>query len=195
MSAGTLPAIAAPDERSLLERLAPQVDDGMLREIAAADYGHGTDEHCLHLRRMIDDGVLPADGWYPLEVLELIRWSEPDQPGWRPGDEGRRGHLMRAFCSAWLLRIGGTPGMNFEGDGHATVLQLVLSLEQVHRGEEAIGSSWRFDGRWGLRASHDDFKRAEWQALGARLAGLGRSARSDALREWLRLIGDGLAEG
>jgi hypothetical protein len=98
-------ARAQPSPTALLDLLGSQVDDSMLREIAAADYGCDADVHFEHLRLIRDEGkILAADEWHPTEVLELIRWSQPDDPNWKPGATGRRGHLMRAFACTVLLR-------------------------------------------------------------------------------------------
>jgi len=93
-----------PNAEDLLDLLLPQIEDGMLQQIAAADYGNDIEEHLLPLSEFRDRRIVPVLNWYPCEVLELIRWSEPDQRGWRPGDEGRRGHLLRAFACTMLLR-------------------------------------------------------------------------------------------
>ena len=96
----------------LLDVSRRQVDDGMLAEIAAADYGMDGDVHLAELRLIHDQGVIPAPlRWHPGEVLELIRWSNPEDPAHKPGCTGRRGHQMRAFaCAALLLRgDGGRP--------------------------------------------------------------------------------------
>lgn len=246
----SIPRIAEPNALALLEQLGALVDDDTLREIAAADYGKDAAEHYVHIRRMKDDRVGPEGAWFPMEVLELIRWSEPDQPGWRPGSGGRRGHVMRAFCSAWIIRVAGEREQSDPGAGMETALQLVGSLDhlevdlwkeaaglfdwfrpnwsikgngdedamlgvvQLYCGlrssaadadlialcewiaarEEAIGSSWQFDERWGLRAFHDDPNRRKWYALGGKLAGLDLAGRAPALREWVGLIGASLAE-
>ncbi len=248
-----MPAVAEPDAGSLLARLARGIDEGMLREIAAADYGRQADEHFAHLRRMRDQGDLPPLDPGLLEVLELIRWSEPEQPGWRPGCEGRRGHLMRAFCCAWLLRIAAESEGYVIDLANETVIQLISSLDRldddcwdeaagllswfcprwsskglqereedallgvgilfaalragtpdaqlvalsewIAQREEAIGSSWQFDERWGLRATHSNMRREAWCALGTRLAELDLAGRDPALRDWVGLIGESFATG
>ena len=50
--------------------------------------------------------------WEPREVLELTRWSRPDDPSWRPGSPGLPGHLQRAFACAVLLRWPNGPNSN-----------------------------------------------------------------------------------
>src|SRR5258708_20197319 len=61
--------------------------------------------HLAKLRPIRDHGIVPASlGWHPGEVLALIRWSNPEDPSHKPGSTGRRGHQMRAFACAALLR-------------------------------------------------------------------------------------------
>lgn len=121
-----------PDPDALLMWLAPQIDDALLEEIAAADYGMDLDEHLAALRRIRDDGVVLAPmRWEPREVLELIRWSEPEDPQWKPGRMGPDGHRMRAFACAALLRAAAEPANwpYFDGENQ-TLIQLIASVRQ-----------------------------------------------------------------
>src|SRR5678816_2828387 len=93
-----------PNSDELLDLLLPQIDDLMLREIASADYGQEIERHLVPLKLFRDERVLPVLDWHPVEVLELIRWSEPEDKNWKPGAEGRYGHFLRAFACAALLR-------------------------------------------------------------------------------------------
>lgn len=93
-----------PDPDELLDRLLPLIDDEMLLEIARADYGQDVEGHLAPLKEFRDDRVLPLLDWQPAEVLELIRWSQPDDPDWKPGGQGRYGHFLRAFACSMLLR-------------------------------------------------------------------------------------------
>jgi hypothetical protein len=98
-------ARAEPSATRLLKLLGSQIDDSMLREIAAADYGCDADVHFERLKLIRDEGaILDANKWHPTEVLELIRWSQPEDPHWQPGATGERGHLIRAFACTVLLR-------------------------------------------------------------------------------------------
>jgi hypothetical protein len=100
-----------PSNRLLLDVSRRQIDDGMLDEIAAADYGIDADRHLAALRPIRDTGTVPQPmGWHPGEVLELIRWSEPENAARKPGATGRRGHQMRAFACAVLLRAAAEGG-------------------------------------------------------------------------------------
>ena len=115
----------------------------MLREIAEADYGMDADAH-LKALDAIKQGEMPAPmGWEPKEVLELIRWSEPEDSTWKPGSTGVRGHWMRLFSCAVLIRAAAEP----ENDGYftgeeSTIIQLVDSAMKL--GQEASLSALRF---------------------------------------------------
>ena len=145
------PALLAafpPAPGALLHLLRARVDDGMLREIARADYGMDEDEHLAALLPIRDRGEVPrAMGWEPKEVLELIRWSEPEDPEWKPGSTGRRGHLMRAFACAALLRAAAEPGqIGYHCGENSTVAQLVasaLALGPAVQGAAARFLAWR----------------------------------------------------
>lgn len=121
-----------PDADALLARICAKIDETMLGEIAAADRGMDADKHLAALRPLRDRQEFPPFTWHPREVLELIRWSEPDRPKWRPGGQGARGHWMRAFACCALLRL------YAENDniGHCysfneTLIQLTLSLDRL----------------------------------------------------------------
>jgi hypothetical protein len=117
-----------PDE--LLRQLSKHVDNSMLEEIAAADYGSGFQENLAHLRRIQTECAFAVPmRWEPREVLELIRWSEPDIPTWRPGSHGERGHWMRAFACAALLRAcGDFDNSELRVSWNQHVIQLIDSL-------------------------------------------------------------------
>jgi hypothetical protein len=68
-----------------------------------------------------------------MEVLELIRWSEPENPEWKPGRTGEFGHWMRAFSCAAILRAEHEPWNYHYNDGStcSTTIQLILSLEAL----------------------------------------------------------------
>ena len=119
-----------PDPDELLRCLSRHIDDTMLQEIAAADYGHDIERHLAQLRRIRDDGSfeVPMD-WHPMEVLELIRWSQPENPEWKPGASGERGHWMRAFACAALLRASGEiEARHLRDNWNETLIQLIDSL-------------------------------------------------------------------
>jgi hypothetical protein len=123
-----------PDGDVLLRAIAAHVTDEMLECISKADYGSDADEHLAALRQLRDTGLLPQNpGWVPMEVLELIRWSEPDDPEWKPGRTGETGNWMRAFSCAAILRAEHEPWNYLYNDGctDSTTIQLVLSLDAL----------------------------------------------------------------
>ena len=115
----------------------------MLREIAAADYGEDADEHLSQLLA-IKNGTIPTPmQWEPKEVLELIRWSEPEDPTWSPGSTSHRGHWMRLLSCAVLLRAEAEPANEgrFTGED-STVIQLVDSA--IKLGDDATNAALQF---------------------------------------------------
>ncbi|KLU02318.1 hypothetical protein RISK_005384 [Rhodopirellula islandica] len=113
-----------PSSDDLLRIVFSNVDESMLREIAAADYGEVFDEHLEQLAVIKSGKILAPMQWEPKEVLELIRWSEPEDPSWSPGSTGDRGHWMRLFAcvgrSAGMIghhrvsRLGVSPGCTWK---------------------------------------------------------------------------------
>ncbi|QEG43191.1 hypothetical protein [Roseimaritima ulvae] len=117
-----------PNCDELLRLVFQHVDASMLQEIAEADYGQDAEEHLEQLRA-IKRGKIPAPmRWEPREVLELIRWSEPEDSTWAPGASGQRGHWIRLFACAVLLRADAEPANEgyFTGQD-STIVMLVDS--------------------------------------------------------------------
>lgn len=123
-----------PDGDVLLQAISSYVTDEMLDWIAGADYGDRREEHYQALLQVRESGNFPNDlAWVPMEVLELIRWSEPEDPTWKPGGPGEFGHWMRAFSCAAILRAEHEP-WNYrynDGSSDSTTIQLVLSLDAL----------------------------------------------------------------
>jgi len=95
-----------PDESALRHRVAAQLDASMIDDIAAADYGFRADEHREAIADLKAPGQWPAElDWVPGEVLQLTRWSNPEDPSPSSGPFGRRGHLMRLFACMVLIRV------------------------------------------------------------------------------------------
>jgi len=115
-----------PDEHALAALFRAHVDETMLREIAAADYGWMADECNALLLPMWRDGAAAAVDGNLREVLELIRWSEPEDPAWAPGGHGERGHWMRLFACAGLLRMAPWQREFFDGES-STLAQFLVS--------------------------------------------------------------------
>src|SRR4051812_24967850 len=94
----------------LFRGILAHVADGMLGGISLADYGSDAVEHLAALRVLRETGRFPDEsGWIPMEVLQLIRWSEPENPEWKPGRTGEFGQWMRAFSCAAILRAEHAP--------------------------------------------------------------------------------------
>lgn len=119
-----------PEPDSLLRGISIHIDDEILEWISTADYGSRADEQLVALRQVRDTGTFPPKMHRcPMEVLELIRWSEPEDPEWKPGRAGEFGHWMRAFSCAAILRATREPWNYGDGLGtDSTLIQLVLSL-------------------------------------------------------------------
>jgi hypothetical protein len=123
-----------PNRDELLQRIFLHVDDGMLEEIAAADYGWKAQECLAALRQIRPRGVVPLPLSSELqEVLELIRWSQPDEANWKPGGSGERGHWMRAFACTAILQVSGDAETHsrFMGGLNQTLIQLIDSLQHA----------------------------------------------------------------
>jgi len=134
----------SPDSDELFERLLPRIDDAMLLEVARADYNEDVDAHLKSLKRFRDTREVPVLDWTPKEVLELIRWSQPDDPNWGPGGHGTNGHLMRAFACATLFKAYEREEnrCRIEGSFNETAIQLVDSLRVL--GGDLVPAGMRF---------------------------------------------------
>ena len=137
-----------PRRNSLLARLADEIDSAHLRAIAEADYGYDANDHYAALDGIRSQLSVPKPlEWVPREVLELIRWSRPENPGWKPGLTGPPGHLIRAFsCSALLSAGWDEESRDFITDENQTLAALVESLGVLGVDYERAGLSslgWR----------------------------------------------------
>lgn len=155
------PRVLASDADALVRLVSERIDDGMLREIAGADYGRDIDQHLAPLLGLRDFGTIPRPlQWEPREVLELIRWSEPDDPEWGPGGHGERGHWMRMFASAQLLRCEFDPaniGQSADGQNQ-TLAALLVSLKAVGEGLEPAAAAlvmWAIEALEGETSAHE----------------------------------------
>jgi hypothetical protein len=92
-------------ERALLDQLRTMLTRADLADISTADYGNDRQQHFAALDKICSTATVDSNlPWHPGEVLELTRWSRPENPEWKPGTQGRPGHLQRAFACAVLLR-------------------------------------------------------------------------------------------
>ena len=150
------------DDGELLAQLAAQLDDSMLDEIAGADRGDGAAAHRAALLIIRDQLRIPAPlQWEPQEVLELTRWSDPDDPRWRDSDAAaRRGHVIRAFCCTALIRAGADPENPYGFDNEPdTLAQLVASLGVLGAPQQLAGLrflAWRL-ARLGVEVEERPF--------------------------------------
>lgn len=124
-----------PCRDSLLNLAITNVDSSMLREIAAADYGEDVNKHYRALTGIFRGGVRPRhSNWHPREVLELTRWSEPETPHHPADVTGARGHWMRLFACAVLLRIDRLPECRDHSlGGDSSIIQLTESAVALGR--------------------------------------------------------------
>ncbi len=127
-----------PDRRIAVEFFRKLVGESMLLEIAKACNGMEVEEQLASLMPIWNgEDWSELHCWFPMEVLELMRWIEPENPHeWAPGHTGLRGHQIRAFCCAVLLTTS-----NFEANNY-TLINLLDSAFSI--GGEAPQSVARF---------------------------------------------------
>ncbi len=136
-----------PSADLLLDCARREIDDAMLMEIARADYGHRADEMFVELRGIRDNGIIPSPIEFWLgEVLSLTRWSNPDKPNdprLEPRLTGRRGHQIRLFVCAALLRAVAEPANeNADQSDECSLAQGLVSARVL--GEEISEAAARF---------------------------------------------------
>lgn len=135
-----------PDPDVLMIELSKLVDDSMLAEIANADYSAGFEESLAELYKIRDraEGLVPMQ-YYPREVLHLTRWSEPDS--FDMVDSRIRGHTIRAFACAALLRADAEPpNWDYCFSENDTLAQLLASLPYLERVDQNVALrflAWR----------------------------------------------------
>ena len=107
--------------------------DGMLHEIASCDYDDHTLENLDALKNIRLTLELESPLWVPKEVLDLYRWSEPDER--RPNEShGHQGHLIRAFCCVVLLVAGKDPANDdYIVNENETLAQAMESCQYLGR--------------------------------------------------------------
>ena len=122
-----------PKAHSLLALLSDQITPELLKVISEADYGYASDKHLAALEGIHDFLEIPAPlEWEPKEVLELIRWSRPSIPGWKPGLPGYEGHLIRAFaCAVLVVAAAEEETREYIEEENSTVAALVESLGEL----------------------------------------------------------------
>jgi hypothetical protein len=98
------------------------------------------------LRPVLKTGAIAPDDFNVREVLELIRWSEPDDPNWSPGGYGSRGHWMRLFACSELVRLAAKYPDSFssECDTLAQLTSSAVELGPAVARRAASLLAWRF---------------------------------------------------
>lgn len=150
-----------PPSLHLLEEAAARVDDDMLAEIAAADYGDCYDAYLAGLRVLRDELLLlppDLDDDWDHEVLHLVRWIRPERP--EAGSQGgERGHWMRLFCcTALALRDLETPQFNYLDASIND--QLGPMLDSIAALDVELTMAGMTFVEWGLQRAHDSADRA-----------------------------------
>lgn len=140
----------SPAAEPLVQLVRQGVDDEQLQKMARCDYAQDVEEHLNALRR-IKAGDIPAPmEWHPREVLELTRWTEPDNYPPEAESQKVRDHWIRLFACTILIHADVNP-KNFEayhwGDNETTI-QLIESA--VRLGTEALEAALQFLC-WGLQ--------------------------------------------
>jgi hypothetical protein len=127
-----------PAEMALRDWVVPFLDDSMVEELAAADYGMDVADHRRAIRELMTADRLPEwVDWYPGEVLALMRWSYPSDPEWKPGSTGRRGHLLRLFSS--LVLVAAATPQSDPVDSLAPLVESALEL-----GADAVQAAYGY---------------------------------------------------
>src|ERR1700679_3868146 len=129
----------------------------MLEEISANDWGEDTSVHLAGiLAQLAPHPPLGLPPWHPREVLELERWSEPDEESPHGPPSGDRGHLKRLLACEILLRNGayvnGPYDLSEEDfflqTSAATLLQLTASALALGIPDVALGFVlWLFEAQ------------------------------------------------
>jgi len=73
------------NERALTPLFNANFDEGMLREIAEADYGESANECYALLQPILKTGLVESYDSMLNEVLHLISFSEPETSDFSPG--------------------------------------------------------------------------------------------------------------
>ncbi len=97
-----------------------------LSAIATGDYGQDVEANLAALRQICTQGLVPGYmAWHPVEVLELMRWSEPARKDVDWGHTDVEIHWMRGFaCTALLLQLE-------PSDYEVTLANLLVSVAAI----------------------------------------------------------------
>lgn len=182
-------SVLKPRQGALLELLASEMSSRLLQQISEADYGCRVRENLEQLRCICKTLIVPEPlQWVPREVLELIRWSRPEQEDWKPGLPGRDGHLIRAFCCTVLVIGGGNKTTReYVDDENSTLAPLVESLLVLGPEYQVAGLSelaWRLENPPQAWSDEPFF----WLAALLLAAGLRDTVRPDLLPDLSRRV-------
>ena len=164
----------SPSDAAILEWLKPIIVDSMLRDIAYADFGLDEEEYFAALVPIRDGHKIPDPlPWFPREALNLTRWLEPDDPVWKPdylgpNNEmgsggliwkpqacGERGHWIRFFSCAVLLKAADdVESQDYITEENDTLIQFIASA--LWLGSDAVDHALRLVCWRTLRMSSDN---------------------------------------
>lgn len=133
----SLLAVFPPDADALLAACCALVTDDKLVEISKADYGEDEDEHFRAIKKIHRSRRPLAEmgSMVPREVLSLVGWSVIRKSEWEHDKTEERGHVMRAFCCAAMLRAQAEPGNKYDtGGGLTALINLIDSAMFLQRG-------------------------------------------------------------
>ena len=134
----------------LFRQLSARISPEMIVAMARTDYEMDLVQHQQALVHLVTLEEVPDPfERHPRKVIDLVRWLEPNAPGWSSGKTGEVGHVMRAFASTALLVAGGRASGRKHATGeNVTVVQLVgsvLALGAAHALPAADLLCWRLD--------------------------------------------------
>lgn len=155
-------SLFAPNPRTLFDRLRREVDESTLRAIANADYGCDAEKHYAALLTIHKSGEVPANlDWQPYEVLQLVRWMEPDDEASKPFADGTRGNVVRLFGTTILMRAAAEGGQFDTGDDDSDVVQAAASVQRLGPAyaDEAL-TLFAWYGERARRSMHASFSAA-----------------------------------
>jgi hypothetical protein len=138
-------------DRPLLDLIFDRVDDSMLAEIAAYDYGHDVAIHLEALHQIRANNIPIPLQWHPGEVLCLTGWKEWDSLP-QHGAISTRNHWMRLFASTVLIWASLEPenyedpdeGWNHIDGENSTIIQLIDSA--LYLGNDVSIAALKFLG-------------------------------------------------
>lgn len=122
------------DPSKLLARITAELHADDLLDIARCDYGDGVELHLEQLQYIARNLSVPVPfGWYPAEVLQLMRWIETAQDA--TNDGLIQMHRQRAFCCTVLMTAMCDPESSHDGS-NCTLIQLIESLRELQLSTE-----------------------------------------------------------